>query len=75
MNLPTTTMRWIINFLTNRTTHIKVGNEFSEDIKIRRGVPQGATTRPILYYIYVNDTPVSDNNLTQLGLFADDMAY
>lgn len=75
MNLPTTLIRWIIHFLTNRTTKIKAGNYFSENIIIRRGVPQSAVLSPILYSIHVNDTPASDHNLTQLGLFADDTAY
>jgi len=75
LNLPTSTIRWISQFLTNRTTKIRSGEEFSENISIRRGVPQGAALSPILYSLYVNDTPISPNTNTSLGLFADDTAY
>lgn len=66
MNLPIILIRWIINFLTNRSTKIKFGSEFSEGIIIKRGVPQSAALSPILHSVYVNDTPASENNLTQL---------
>lgn len=39
VNLPTTIIRWLINFLTNRTTKIKAENDFSDNMKIQRGVP------------------------------------
>lgn len=37
LNLPTIIMRWINNFLTDRTTRIKFGSELSDDIHINRG--------------------------------------
>lgn len=64
MNLPTTLIRWVTNFLTNRTTKIKFGDEYSEYIIMKRSVSQGAALSPILYSVYVNDTRVSDNNIT-----------
>jgi len=48
MNFPTTIIRWVTNFLTDRTTKIRSGETFSEEINIKRGVPQGAALSPIL---------------------------
>lgn len=41
MNIPTTIIRWIIQFLTKRTTKIRSQDEFSPEIEIKKGVPQG----------------------------------
>lgn len=68
MDLPTITIRWIIQFLTNKTTKIKAVGELSENITIQRGVPQGVALSPILYSIYVNHTPISSTNQIQRGL-------
>lgn len=74
-NLATSIIRWVINILRNWTTKIRSGDEFSDDITIQRGVPQDAALSPILYSIYVNDTPISPLHQTQLVLFAYDTAY
>lgn len=68
-------MRWIINFLTNRTTKFKFGEDLSNDINIKRGVPQGAALCQILYSVYVNGTPTAQQTQTKLGLFVDDTVY
>lgn len=70
MNLPSTIIRWM-----DRTTKIKIGERFWEDINIKRGVPQGDALSQILYFIYVNNTPIAAQNHTKVGLFANDTAY
>lgn len=65
MNLSTTIIRWII--VTHRTTKIKFQEEFSADLYIKKGVPQGAALSPP----YLS----TSQNLTKLGLFADDTKY
>ena len=75
LRLPSSYTRWIVNFLTNRTTQIKIEENTSHHIEIQRGVPQGAALSPLLYLLFVNDTPPPLNPQTELGLFADDTAY
>lgn len=38
LNLPTSIIRWIIKFLTNKTTKLRLEDEYSTGITIQRGV-------------------------------------
>lgn len=63
------------NFLTDRATQVRSGNELSDTINIHRVVPQGAALSPILSTICVNDKLDPKHQLTKFGLFADDTVY
>lgn len=41
---------------------------FSDSITIQRGVPQGAALSPILYSIFINDTPAPSPERTKFEL-------
>jgi len=75
LNLPSITIRWIHNFLLSRTSQIKIDEDYSDPISIERGAPHGADLSPILYSMYVNDTPTSTQSNTRLGLYANKTAY
>lgn len=78
-NLDTKDIRIITELYYNQKATMKIGNEFSDEIEIRRGVRQGCVLSPILFNVYsdemegettigikVNGKPI--NNLR----FADD---
>ena len=51
------TMKWIVDFLSNRKQRVKVNGQFSEWAICSSGIPQGSVLGPLLYQMYVNDLP------------------
>jgi len=64
-------LKWIRNFLTNRTYQVKVGDAFSHLFTTENGTPQGSALSPLLFLIMVNDFPKL-SNFTSDAFFADD---
>lgn len=64
-------LKWLKNYLNDRTVQVRVDGALSMPIQVTSGVPQGSVLGPILFLIYANDIP----RLIQckIILFADDM--
>ena len=71
LNIKGNILRWIKNFLQNRTNQVKIGAELSEPYTNENGTPQGSTLSPILFLIMINDFPKL-SSFTVNALFADD---
>ena len=66
---------YILDFMTDRTFKVKIGNALS-DLKIQEnGVPQGSVLSPTLFGIAVNevDKQLKDEK-TNIGQYADDIS-
>jgi hypothetical protein len=74
LQIPPYLGNWIANYLSDRTFRIKCGDTFSTTRKIGAGVPQGSVLGPILFIIYFNSITLTNDNKTELALFADDLA-
>jgi hypothetical protein len=64
-------LHWFIDYLTDRSILVKIGNKFSVKKYSMSGVPQGSILGPILYLIYVNNMARYVNNC-KIYQYADD---
>eukprot|EP00111_Clytia_hemisphaerica_P006322 TCONS_00018317-protein len=65
-----TLLKWIADFLNNRSQCVAVRGTLSKRIAVTSGVPQGSVLGPLLFLVYINDMPLHvDSNI---ALFADD---
>ena len=65
-------IRWIREFLVNRSQSVVLDREVSDLVTVTSGVPQSFVLGPILFLIYINDLP--DLITSKVRLLADDTA-
>lgn len=64
-NSNTTLCNWTVDFLTNHTQRVRVGNYISPTLVIHTGTPQGCVLSPLLYTLFTHDCSASSSsNLT-----------
>ena len=61
----------MIFYSLNRTQFVKIDEIESSMATITSGVPQGSTLGPLLFLLYINDSPNSSEKLS-FRIFADD---
>ena len=71
MNAPALLLRWISNFLRDRTVKVRILGHTSREIAINYGVPQVSPISPLLFLLYMSKLPKLLPN-TRRSLFADD---
>lgn len=62
---------WILDFLTNHSQCVKIGEHVSNTIYISTGAPQGCVLSPLLYTLYTHDCSASSPT-NHIIKFADD---
>ena len=63
-------IKWISNFLSNRSIAISVDGYLSNPHSINSGVPQGSVVSPVLFILFINDLLSSTSS--SIFSFADD---
>ena len=53
---------------------VKIEDKCSTNKPIKRGVPQGSISWPLLFLVYINDLDIDPNWQGDLILYADDTA-
>ena len=66
-------LKWLSNYLSNRSQNVVLQSATSSSKQITAGVQQGSVLGPLLFLVYVND--ITDSLLSLTMLFADDSFF
>ena len=71
MGVHTSLCRWVLDFLSDRTQRVKVGELVSSPLTLNVGAPQGCVLSPSLFSLYTNDCTSKDPSVKMIK-FSDD---
>ena len=63
-------LRWISNFLKNRTQHVLIDGELSEGADVLSSVPEGSVLGPLFFLIHMSDIGAGIHS--SIKIFVDD---
>lgn len=75
VQVPSSLIYWIHNFLSNRPQVVKVDSTLSPTIVLKTGAPQGCVLSPLLFILYTNDFQSPVTTTTKYFKYADDTAF
>ena len=63
-------LKWIRDYLFNRTYQVRINGVLSSEHSVSSGVPQGSVLGPLLFILYISD--ISQNMSCRTSMYADD---
>ena len=73
LQVPPFLLRWIYDYLSNRSQAVVLGGTTSNILPVVSGVPQGSVLGPLLFLIYI-DQVASSVTYSNITMYADDIA-
>ncbi len=65
-------LRFVKEYLKDRTQRVVVGGYTSSSLNVKSGVPQGSILGPLLFVLFINDMFSCVSEGTNIALYADD---
>merc|ERR1711911_506036 len=72
--VPAQIIRFVGSWLLERELKVRIGKEYSRNIALRSGVPQGSVISPLLWNYWLGDCPAVKSPHAFSALYADDVA-
>ena len=63
---------WFCSYLSGRQQRVVIEGHSSDWLPVISGVPQGSILGPLLFLVYINDTPSYIHQDSSIALYADD---